>query len=145
MNRAPSKPVASEYRAKFAGALAPPAAGNSPAARARRLRRAASDAALKFWSRTRNRRLGGFKFRREVPLGPFVADFVCSEALLVVEIDGDQHAASEAYDASRTRYLERTGYAVIRIPTHEVLHDLAEVLDRVHRAIEERVQELKHR
>ena len=145
MDRAPSKPVASEHRAKFAGALAPPAAGNSPAARARRLRRAASDAALKFWSRTRNRRLGGFKFRREVPLGPFVADFVCSEALLVVEIDGDQHAASEAYDASRTRYLERTGYAVIRIPTHEVLHDLAEVLDRVHRTIEERVRELKNR
>jgi very-short-patch-repair endonuclease len=145
MDRSPPKPVASEHRAKFAGALAPSPAGVTPVARARRLRRAAGDAVRKFWGRTRNRRLGGFKFRREVLLGPFVADFVCIEARLIVEIDGDQHAHAQTYDAARSRYLERMGYAVIRIPTYQVLHDLVHVLDRVHWALEDRMLELRGR
>ena len=80
-----------------------------------------------------------------MPLGPYIADFVCFAARLVVEIDGDQHAEAEAYDAARTQFLEKLGYAVIRIPTREVLHDMAHVLDRVHLAFEERTLELSRR
>jgi len=144
MRKTEQKPAPFEHRAKFAAA--PIVAGvSTPLDRARGLRRSAGDAARKFWSRTRNRRLGGFKFRREVPLGPYIADFLCPEARLIVEIDGDQHAEVQTYDAARTRYLERLGYAVIRIPTHEVLHDIAQMLDPVHLAVYERTMELQRR
>jgi very-short-patch-repair endonuclease len=134
---ASQKSVSWAHRAHGAAAQLPPPAGSTPIDRARRLRRLAGDAARTFWSRARNRQLGGFKFR--------LADFVCVAARLVVEIDGDQHAEAESYDAARTRYLERLGYAVIRIPTHEVLHDISQVLDRVHRALEERMLQLRCR
>jgi very-short-patch-repair endonuclease len=136
--------IAWEARVKFA-AVPSPAAPATPLNRARHLRRSAGDAARRFWSRVRGRRLGGFKFRREVPLGPYIADFVCPAARLVVEVDGDQHADAEAYDAARTQFLETLGYSVIRIPTHEILHDIALVLDRVHLALEERMLELGRR
>ncbi len=109
------------------------------------MRRNAGDAERKFWSRTRNRRLAGYKIRRQVPIGPFIADFVCPAAQLVIEIDGDQHAEAAAHDEARTRYLERLGYRVIRFPTHEVLHDIEDVLDQVHLALEQRVIELGQR
>jgi very-short-patch-repair endonuclease len=141
----PPKRIAWDHHAKFSRAAIGPAVAAAPLDRARRLRRVAGDAARKFWGRVRNRRFGGFKFRREVPLGPYIADFVCSEAQLVVEIDGDQHAEAQAYDAARTRCLERLGYAVIRIPTHEVLHDIAQVLDRLHLAIGERMLDPRRR
>ncbi len=83
--------------------------------------------------------------RREVPLGPFIVDFLCHEARLIVEIDGDQHAETQSYDAARTRYLERLGYAVMRVPTYEVLHDIAAVLDRIHLVLEQRMLELRQR
>jgi very-short-patch-repair endonuclease len=145
MRESRQKPIVFEHRAKFAGASIDAADDSTPFGRARRLRRFAGDAARKFWSRVRDRRLGGYKFRREVPLGPFIADFVCPAARLVVEIDGDQHAEAVAYDAARTRYLEKLGYAVIRIPTHEVLHDIAQVLERMHLALEERILKLRQR
>jgi very-short-patch-repair endonuclease len=140
-----SKRTTWRHGAQYAGAQRALPSPASPPARARRLRRTSGDAERKFWSRTRNRRLGGFKFKRQVPLGPYIADFVCPEARLIVEIDGDQHAEAVAYDRARTRYLELCGYAVIRIPTHEVLHDLEYIVERVHRALEERMMELKHR
>jgi very-short-patch-repair endonuclease len=145
MERLHPKRVAWEHGAKFRGAMPTASVGTTQLERARQQRRTAGDAARKFWSRTRNRRLGGFKFRREVPLGPYIADFLCPAARVVVEIDGDQHAEAESHDAARTRYLERLGYAVIRIPTHEVLHDVVQVLDRVHLALEERMLRLRCR
>src|SRR5262245_32639219 len=145
MHEPQQKRVAWEHRARACGAPVSESVSITPLDRVRRPRRSAGDAARKFWSRTRNRRLGGFKFRREVPLGPYIADFLCLEARLVVEIDGDQHAASQAYDAARTRYLERIGYAVIRIPTHEILRDIGQVMDRVHLALWEREMEFGRR
>ena len=114
------------------------AAPRTPTERARALRRSAGDAERKFWSRVRGHRLGGWKFRRQVPLGPFIADFVCAAARIVIELDGDQHAEAAAYDAARTRYLEQLGYCVLRFPTRDVLHEIERVLDAVYVAVEER-------
>ena len=72
-------------------------------ARARQLRRRPGDAGRLFWSRTRAHRLAGFKIKRQVPIGPFISDFVREAALLIIELDGDQHAEAQSYDAARTR------------------------------------------
>lgn len=117
----------------------------APVERARQLRRLSGDAERKFWNRTRDRRLGGFKFRRQVPIGSYIADFVCATARLVIEIDGDQHAQAEVYDAARTFDLERRGFRVIRFPTHAVLHEIQQVLAEVHIAIEEQLENLRPR
>jgi len=66
------------------------------------------------WERLRGRRLGGYKFRRQHPLGPFIADFYCAESHLVVEIDGDIHDRQVEQDQARTNQFELYGYRVIR-------------------------------
>lgn len=91
--------------------------------RARRLRREDTDAEARLWSSLRDRRLGGWKWRRQVPLGPYIVDFLCVEAGLVVELDGGQHANQMAYDARRTRYLEGLGLRVMRFWNSAVLPD----------------------
>jgi very-short-patch-repair endonuclease len=64
--------------------------------RARELRRNQTEAGKAFWFRVRNRRLDGYKFRRQVPIGPYIADFVCTAARFVVEIDAGQHSEQVA-------------------------------------------------
>jgi len=83
---------------------------------AREMRRKPTDAERKLWWKLRDRRLGGFKFRRQTPTGGFIADFVCEEASVIVELDGDQHSEDEAkrYDQSRTTALEGKRYRVLR-------------------------------
>ncbi len=63
----------------------------------------------------------GRKFRRQEPIGPYIVDFACFDPMLVIEIDGSQHAGSIAHDAERSAYLERRGFKVIRFWNHEVL------------------------
>ena len=84
---------------------------NAMIEKARRLRADQSDAERKFWARVRDRRLGGLKFKRQVPIGPYFADFCCEEARLVVELDGGQHGDDDAlaHDAARDAYLRREG------------------------------------
>jgi very-short-patch-repair endonuclease len=77
------------------------------------LRRDQTSAEAKVWYLLRDRRLAGLKFRRQRVLGPYIVDFVCMEARLVVEIDGDTHEDATA-DARRTAALERLGYKVVR-------------------------------
>jgi very-short-patch-repair endonuclease len=72
-------------------------------ARARRLRREQTDAEARLWLRLRNSQINGAKFRRQQPLGPFVADFCCMEVGLVIEVDGGQHSERELADARRTQ------------------------------------------
>ena len=69
------------------------------------------------WARVRREQIGGFKFRRQHPLGPFIVDFVCLERKLVLELDGGQHAEPERadYDARRSAWLKERGYRVYRI------------------------------
>jgi very-short-patch-repair endonuclease len=96
--------------------------------RANHLRQTLTDAESLLWYRLRDRRLGGHKFRRQVPLGPYVADFVCMSARVVVEVDGGQHAEAKPYDEARTRYLRSKGFRVIRFWNNEVLASLDGVL-----------------
>lgn len=94
-----------------------------------------TDAERYLWYRLRARRLGGFKFRRQAPIGPYITDFVCIEAGLVVEADGGQHAEREAEDADRTAYLEDLGYRVLRFWNHEILNKTDAVLERILREL----------
>ena len=103
--------------------------------RARALRTASTDAERRLWSRLRNRQLAGCKFRRQHPIGGFIADFACLEAGLVVEVDGGQHFddAGMAADARRTRALEAAGFHVLRFDNRQVLVQTEEVLAAIHR------------
>ena len=96
---------------------------------ARSLRQRHTDTEKKLWSRLRDRRLDGFKFKRQVPRGRYVVDFLCSEAGLVVEVDGGQHAEKEAErDRLRTQYLESEGLSVLRFWNNDILENLDGVL-----------------
>ena len=101
--------------------------------RARVLREASTDAERLLWSRLRSRRLGGHKFRRQHPLGPFFADFACLESKLIVELDGGQHyeEASQAADEQRTVVLEDQGFEVLRFSNRDVLVETDAVLVRI--------------
>ena len=96
--------------------------------RARGLRRNATEAEDRLWHHLRNRRLGGYKFRRQVWIGPFIADFLCMDAMLVVEVDGSQHIGNVAYDDDRTAFLATKGYRVIRVWNNDVMQQMDSVL-----------------
>jgi very-short-patch-repair endonuclease len=96
-------------------------------ARARSLRRAMTEPEHLLWSKLRNRRFGRFKFRRQVPLGPFIADFVCFEQHLILELDGGQHTLHRVYDVARTKWLNEHGFRVVRIWNHELREDAGAV------------------
>ena len=100
---------------------------------ARELRRTSTDAERKLWFNLRNRRFTLYKFRRQQPIGPFIADFYCSTSKLIVELDGGQHTmpVNLLYDERRSRWLEGRGYRVIRFPNTDVLKDVENVLDGI--------------
>jgi very-short-patch-repair endonuclease len=91
--------------------------------RARDLRRRDTDAEARLWNALSAARLGGWKWKRQVPFGPYILDFLCREAALVVEVDGGQHADQVAYDTRRTAHLERAGLRVLRFWNHQVLEN----------------------
>lgn len=97
--------------------------------RPRTLRRNATDAEARLWSRLRNRQLAGHKFRRQQPIGPYIADFACPEAMLVVELDGGQHRPET--DAARTASLEQQGYTVLRFWNNDALGNPEGVLETI--------------
>ncbi|HZG08216.1 MAG TPA: endonuclease domain-containing protein [Allosphingosinicella sp.] len=90
------------------------------------LRRAATDAEQRLWSRLRNRQLMDCKFRFQHSVGPYVADFACLERMLIVEIDGGQH--DEKKDRVRTRYLTSHGFRIVRYWNNDVLQNTDGVL-----------------
>ena len=94
-----------------------------------------TDAENRLWSLVRNRQLDGHKFRRQHPLGPFVADFVCVERRVIVELDGGQHADS-AYDARRTTWLEGQGWRVLRFWNNDILTEAGGVLEVILQELE---------
>jgi very-short-patch-repair endonuclease len=98
---------------------------------ARRLTRQRTDAEMLLWSRLRGRRLDGYKFVEQCPIGPHVADFACRKARLVVELDGGQYATSVDADAECTRVIESFGYAVIRFWNNDVLENTDGVLEAI--------------
>jgi very-short-patch-repair endonuclease len=95
--------------------------------RDRDLRHAPTNAEQVLWERLRARRLKGHKFSRHVWIGPFIADFVCEDRKLIVELDG-QHGTSIAYDATRAKWLSARGYRVKRYWSNEVLTETEAVV-----------------
>ncbi len=93
-------------------------------------RQAPTDAEKRLWSTLRDRRLGGFKFRRQHRIGNYVADFVCMECRLIVEADGGQHA-DNGKDEIRTRQLAKVGWRVLRFWNHDILTNLDGVLTTI--------------
>ncbi|MES2326135.1 MAG: endonuclease domain-containing protein [Pseudomonadota bacterium] len=102
----------------------------------KRLRREATDAERQLWHHLPNRQLAGFKFRRQVTIGPFIADFACVDCKVIVEADGGQHGS--ARDAWRTSHLETLGWRVLRFWNNEVLANTFGVLEVILAACEER-------
>jgi very-short-patch-repair endonuclease len=81
-----------------------------------------------FWSFVRNRQLGGFKFKRQVLIEPYIADFVCIERNLIIELDGALHADRREYDAARDAFLKSQGYEVLRFTNEEFAGDVTTIL-----------------
>jgi very-short-patch-repair endonuclease len=103
------------------------------------LRRHRTDAEEKFRQAARNRQIDGFKFRFQHSLLPYIADFACLEAMLIVEIDGGQH--DEARDARRTAFLESEGFEILRFWNNDVLTNLDGVIHVVREALIRRTKE----
>lgn len=93
----------------------------TPVLRARSLRARDTKAEARLWAALRDRRLGGWRWRRQAPQGPYIVDFYCAAARLVVELDGGQHADAVGYDERRTAYLNAKGLRVLRFWNHQVL------------------------
>ena len=99
--------------------------------KARELRGQMTEAESLLWQQLKGRRFQGFKFRRQRPLGPYILDFVCLEAGLVIEIDGGQHSGQHDYDQARTALIETQGLTVIRFWNHEVMNETLAVLEKI--------------
>jgi very-short-patch-repair endonuclease len=98
---------------------------------ARGLRRRQTDAERTIWFQVRDRRLGGWKFKRQVLVDRYVVDFLCADAHLIIEIDGGQHAERREYDDNRTKILESMGYLVLRFWNNEVLSNTEGVVETI--------------
>ena len=99
--------------------------------RARELRRTPTHIERLLWNRLRFWQIDGFKFRRQQPLGNYIADFVCFERRLIVEIDGGQHAAKKEYDAKRDSWLHDQGFIVLRFWNSDIVENMEGVLQSI--------------
>ena len=106
--------------------------------RARALRQNETDAEYCLWTDLRNRRLNGYKFSRQIPLGPYIADFVCREKNLIIELDGSQHEGCQR-DVIRTKWLNANGYSVLRFWNTAVLQERHSVLETIVAALDGRL------
>jgi very-short-patch-repair endonuclease len=101
---------------------------------AKQLRQKMTEAEKLLWSRIRNRQLG-VKFRRQTPIGRYIADFYCHEHKLIIELDGSQHLEQAEYDQIRTDYFNAQGISVLRFWNNEVLCQLDDVLVKIKEAL----------
>lgn len=104
--------------------------------RARLLRNQATDTERHLWHFLRNRQLGGHRFRRQAPIGAYIADFACLEAKLVIELDGGQHQEQAKYDVRRDRQIEAEGFRVLRFWDNQVFQETQAVLEVILQALE---------
>jgi very-short-patch-repair endonuclease len=111
--------------------------GKQDHSRERNLRNSQTDSEAKLWRHLRDRRLGGYKFRRQHRIETYFVDLVCPEAKLIVEVDGGQHADRTTQDRQRTIVLEGLGYRVVRFWNDEVLARTNDVLTEILRALQE--------
>ena len=104
--------------------------------RARNLRKQSTNTERHLWYNLRANRLG-FKFKRQVPIGTYIVDFVCMERRLIVELDGGQHLDNQKYDIERTAWLNGRGFKVLRFWNNDVLQRNAAVIDVIIQALGE--------
>jgi very-short-patch-repair endonuclease len=93
-----------------------------------------TDAERKLWFALRDRRFANFKFRRQVPIGRFIADFICYESRVVIEVDGGQHSESRS-DQRRDEWFSGNGFVVLRFWNNDVLSNLEGVLTSILEAL----------
>ncbi|MGV8840402.1 MAG: endonuclease domain-containing protein [Bauldia sp.] len=105
---------------------------------AKAMRRRMTPAEFRLWNRLRLAGIDGLRFRRQVPIGPFIADFVCLGRRLIVEVDGDQHGRHYrlAADRERSAWLESNGFRVLRFSNRDVLDRILDVCDAIFAAAE---------
>ena len=101
---------------------------------ARGLRNNATDTERYLWRYLRRRHISGFKFRRQVSIGPYIVDFVSFEAQVIVELDGGQHTEAQAYDTRREAWLNTQGYCILRFWNDQVFNETSEVLEVIRQA-----------
>ena len=102
---------------------------------ARELRRSATDAERMLWRKLRDRRFHGVKFRRQVHIGSYIADFCSLETKIIVELDGGGHAETMSYDIKRDHFLRMNGFTVLRFENHLIWENMSWVLDVIHGAL----------
>ena len=90
-----------------------------------------TDAEQALWSRIRRKRLGCLRFRRQHPVGRYIADFYCHELKLIIEVDGSSHENREAYDGNRDAYLSSGGYTVLRFTNDQIERSIDAVLETI--------------
>jgi len=100
-------------------------------ARARQFRQPMTATEARLWHHVRDRRCGGYKIRRQVVIGVYIVDFLCAEAKVIIEIDGESHTGRIEYDQTRTEYLQSQGYTVVRFTNDDVRERLEGVLIRI--------------
>jgi very-short-patch-repair endonuclease len=105
---------------------------------ARILRKNMTDAERVLWQSLRKRQLGGFKFRRQKPIGHYIVDFVCLEKKIIIEVDGGQHTLNKSDDTLRVIYLKKKGYQILRFWNHDVLRNTDSVLERILKDMKEK-------
>jgi len=103
---------------------------------AKTLRQTQTDPENLLWHYLRDKQLDGHKFRRQQPIGPYIADFACMSQKLLIELDGGQHATRHAADQKRERFLRDKGYRVLRFWNHEVFQQCFDVLEEIYRALQ---------
>ena len=103
--------------------------------RARELRNYPTDAERLLWRHLRLRQVGGYKFRRQRPIGPYFVDFVCLEKRVVVEVDGGQHRQQQLYDARRDGWLRAEGFTVLRFWDDDVIKKVENVKQAIWEAL----------
>ena len=104
--------------------------------RARELRKSLTDAESLLWFRLRNRQLLDLKFRRQRPIGRYIADFACLEIGLVIELDGGQHVEQAGYDLRREQDMRALGFRTLRFGDNEVLKETDAVMEKIRQVAE---------
>ena len=101
--------------------------------KSKELRKNMTDAEKKLWQYIRKEQINGLKFRRQQPIGPYIADFICQPIKLIIELDGGQHNENEniKYDEKRTEYLQNAGYIVLRIWNNEIFQNIESVVEKI--------------
>jgi len=102
---------------------------------ARKLRHQSTDAERLLWKHLRAHRMSGHKFRRQVVMRPYIVDFACFEARLIIEADGGQHLEQKKEDDVRTAFLEARGFRVLRFWNHEILAETESVLEAIYNCL----------